>query len=745
MSGERILVVDDSDELRTFLSQEVLPQCGYQTLSAAGGQQALRLIAREQPDLVLLDYQLPDISGLDVLTQLGRQQPAMPVILMTAHGSESIAVESFRLGASDYLVKPFDIELAVATIDRVLTQAHLQREKERLSRELEKARASLEQRVKELTVLFGVSKTVTSLLDLNQVLGRVVEAAVFVSRAEEGALWLLEPETGHLLLRANKGLGQPPPQQLIRLKAEDGLVQRTFQELRPVRLAAEAGQDGIEIKGGCLARALLSSPLLAKGQAIGILCVANRLQSRPFSANDEAMFQALADYAVIAIENAQVYEATDGALSRRVQELAYLYDIARTLTSTLEQGRVFDLVATRITEMFHVEAGSLLLVDEEASELEFVTTWLGEREPLRHIRLELGQGIAGQVALTHQPEIVNDAYSDNRFYTQVDRETGFLTRSILCVPLLLRDRCIGVIELLNKLDGPFTQDDVERLSNVAGPVAVALENARLYAEAQELYTAKSRFVATVARQLRTPLTAIKGYTDMLYLASSAGDPAGVGELGDTWTESLETIRTNTNYLISLMEDLLDIAWLEAGETHLQRTPVSPREFITQVVSSFEHRFRDKNLRVSVKVSSRLPSVDIDQERISQVLSSLLMNAYLYTLPKGRVTVAASTEKARARPSDAGWLAISVADTGIGISPEDVPQVFDHFFRADHPLVQYHSGRGLSLSIAQSLVELHGGRIWVESEAGVGSTFVFTVPFAQPTAQMTTQPTNQRGV
>ena len=745
MSGERILVVDDSNELRIFLSQEVLPQCGYQTLSAADGQEALRLIAGQQPDLVLLDYQLPDISGLDVLTRMGDQQPAVPVILMTAHGSESVAVESFRLGASDYLVKPFDIELALATIDRVLTQAHLQREKELLSRKLEQARASLEQRVNELTVLFGVSKTVTSLLDLNQVLGRVVEAAAFISRAEEGALWLLEPETGHLLLRASKGLGQPPPQQLIRLTTQDGLVQRAFEGLRSVRLAAENGQDGIEIKSDCLARALLASPLLARGQAIGILCVANRLQSRPFTANDEAMFQALADYAVIAIENAQVYEATDEALSRRVQELAYLYDIARTLSSTLEQERVFDLVATKITEMFNVEAGSLLLVDEEAGELEFVTTWLGEREPLRHIRLALGQGIAGQVALSHQPEVVNDAYSDNRFYTQVDRETGFLTRSILCVPLLLRDQCIGVIELLNKVDGTFTQDDVERLSSVAGPVAVALENARLYAEAQELYIAKSRFVATVARQLRTPLTAIKGYTDMLYLSSSTGDPGGGGDLRSTWTESLEKIRVNTNYLISLMEDLLDIAWLEAGETHLRRTAVSPREFITQVVSSFEHRFKDKNLRLSVKVSSRLPSVDIDQERISQVLSSLLMNAYLYTLPKGRVTVAASADRARARSSGAGWLAISVSDTGIGLSPEDLSCVFDRFFRADHPLVQYHSGRGLSLSIARSLVELHGGRIWVESEPGVGSTFTFTLPFAQPPDRSNDEPINQQGV
>ncbi len=735
MSGERILVVEDNAELRTFLSQEVLPQGGYRTLSAADGRRALREIADHRPDLVLLDYQLPGMSGLDILQEMNRQQHAqrVPVILMTAHGSELIATEAFRLGASDYLVKPFDIELALVTIDRVLAQARLQREKERLSRELE-------QRVKELTVLLGVTKTVTSLLDLNQVLARVVEAAAFISRAEEGALWLLEPGTDHLLLRAEKGLGHPPSPSLVRLQAEDSLVHRAFQDRRPIRLAADAGQDAIQIAPDYPVRALMMTPLLAKGQPIGILSVANRHGSRPFTADNETMFQALADYAVIAIQNAQVYQATDQALSQRVQELTYLYDIARTVTSTLEQEQVFDLVADRIARMFKVEAGSLLLVDEEAGELEFVTSWLSDHEPLRRIRLKLGQGIAGQVALSHQPEIVNDAYSDNRFCTQVDAETGFLTRSILCVPLLVRDRCIGVIELLNKLDGPFTQDDAEHLGDVAGPVAIALENARLYAEAQELYRAKSRFVAAVGHQLRSPLTSIKGYTDMLLLSSSA-DSGAADELRDVRGESLKAIKTSAEHLISLMEDLLDIARLETGETQLRRVPVAPKEVITQVVSSFEHRFKDKNVRLNVKTPSRLPSVYVDPERIRQVLSSLLMNAYLYTLPKGRVTVAARAEDRGVRPTDPYWLAISVSDTGIGISPEDRPRVFERFFRADHPLVRYHSGRGLSLSIAKSLVELHGGRIWVESEPGVGSTFTFTLPFVESTNQATDHPAN----
>jgi signal transduction histidine kinase len=387
--------------------------------------------------------------------------------------------------------------------------------------------------------------------------------------------------------------------------------------------------------------------------------------------------------------------------------------------------------------MFHVEAGSLLLLDEEAQELEFVTTWVGDDEPLRGIRLKLGQGIAGHVALLHEPLVVEDAYSDSRFYCEVDNATGFLTRSILGAPLLVQNRCIGVMELLNKVDGPFTQDDVERLSSMAGPVAIALENARLYREAQGLHEAQSQFVAAIAQELRSPLTSIKGYSDMLLgMVASESDA--------TWVECVEKIGSRTQYLVTLMEDLLDIARLETGETKLNLVRVPLKGIVTQVVASLEQRLKQRNLRLSTKVSSRLPSVLVDEERISQVLSSLLTNAYLYTLPKGRITILAQVQQnkraeipeatsllgsLRQGRSQPNWIAVSIEDTGIGIMLEDQPRVFQRFFRADHPLVQYHSGRGLSLSIAKSLVELHGGRIWFQSEAGKGSTFTFTLPVA----------------
>lgn len=743
---DRILVVDDSPEFLKFFGQDVLPQYGYQTLLARSGREALRLMVEEKPSLVMLDVQMPDISGLQVLQEMQEQHLELPVIMMTAHGSESVAVKAFQLGAADYLIKPFDLDLARAAIDRQLIQIRLRREKEELSRQLELARRDLERRVKELSVLLGITKSVTSLLDLDKVLDRVVEAAVFITTAEEGALWLLDQKGGELVLRAggdgmfeDSGERDPGSQHpLGRLSLEDNPIGQVFERSRPLRVGGREPSANLTIKGDYVARALLAVPLLTKGQTMGVLAVANRTHGRPFTVSDDTMLQALADFAAIAIQNAQAYQATDRALAQRMEEITHLYDITRTVTSTLNQEEILDLITAKISEMFRVEAGALLLLDEEARELEFVASWMGEAaglsEPLRGVRLKLGdqggQGVAGEVAVSQQPAMVNDAYSDERFYSQVDRTTGFVTRSILCAPLLVKDRCIGVIELLNKIDGPFVAQDMERLTNLTGSVAIALENARLYRAAQELHEAKSHLVATMARELRSPLTAIKGYSDILLSGTESGQGYSAEQhsaLGDLGSQSARQIRANVSRLITLMEDLLDISRLEMGETQLVFEPIALKEVVAQITSSLEQRLKDKGLRLGVKVSSRLPPVRGDRERIGQVLNSLLTNAYCYTLPKGRIHVEAQLEDARRRSPDA--VVVSVSDTGIGIEPGEQSRVFERFFRGDHPIVRQHPGRGLSLSIAKSLVELHGGRIWVESEPGKGATFRFTLPLA----------------
>jgi two-component system NtrC family sensor kinase len=551
MGRERVLIVDDSIELCRFLSKDILPQFGYDTLTAMNGERGLRLISEQQPDLVLLDVQLPDISGMDVLREMQQRQLALPVILMTAHGSESIAIEAFRLGAKDYLIKPFDIDIALDAIDRVLGRARLQREKERLSQELEETRSDLEQRVKELTVLFGVSKSVTSLLDLDKVLERVVEAAVFIAKAEEGALWLLEPTTGELLLRAEKGLDQQRAQ-LRRLKAQDSMVGQVFRASRPIRMVSGVGEDGMKIKTNYLALALLSVPLLAKSQPIGVLSVANRTQNRPFTANNEAMLQTLADYAAIAITNARLYREIH-AFSQELEEK-------------------------------------------------------------------------------------------------------------------VRER---TLELRNS-------------------------------------------VSTVYHELNNPITAIGGYAALL-LDTKAGP------LNTEQTRFLGRIRSNVERLVRLVDDLSDVSKIEDGRLTLEPKPLNLKQVVEETINSLSSLITEKGLQVDITLAPDSSPVMGDPQRVAQILTNLVSNACRYTPAGGQIIITSSQGN--------GTAELTVRDSGIGIRPNELDRIFERFYRSDDPLVQDQPGTGLGLAITKSLVELHGGELWVKSVVGKGSTFGFTLPLA----------------
>lgn len=227
---------------------------------------------------------------------------------------------------------------------------------------------------------------------------------------------------------------------------------------------------------------------------------------------------------------------------------------------------------------------------------------------------------------------------------------------------------------------------------------------------------EAEFVSVFSHELRTPLTSIKGYTDML-LSGMAG------EVNETQKKFLRVIRANAERLSNLVSDLSDIARLEAGRVRLNFQPLNLGEIVSEAVLSVEENIRERGLEISLYIPKDLPPVLADRERISQALRHLLNNAWQYTPAGGKISL--SIQKS------GGELVVSISDTGIGISPEDQARLFTRFFRADHPLVRERSGAGLGLSLVKSILELHGGRIWVESAPNSGSTFSFSLPLAQP--------------
>jgi signal transduction histidine kinase len=252
---------------------------------------------------------------------------------------------------------------------------------------------------------------------------------------------------------------------------------------RPLRESAFSGK-GITVKTGYTARAVLYVPLMLRGQAIGVLSVANLNEPRSFSERDEFLLSALADYAAIALENARVFQAADRALASGNEELRTLIQITRTITATLDLQEVIKMTIKQVHDSWQIEASSLWLLDETDQTLRVLANVGTPADTLASFRIPVGQGFVGQVAQSGKVIYTNKVDEHPLHFRQVDRETGFKTRSLLCVPLVFREKVIGVLQLLNKLDGEFDERDVDRGLSIASAVAIAVSNSLLFQQAE---------------------------------------------------------------------------------------------------------------------------------------------------------------------------------------------------------------------------------------------------------------------
>jgi diguanylate cyclase (GGDEF)-like protein/PAS domain S-box-containing protein len=311
MNKKVILVVDDSRQITDFLTESVLPSLGFDTLVAYCGQAGLDILRQKYQSisLMIIDLQLPDIDGLDVLRKSIREEINIPAILMTAYGSEKVVVEAFRLGVQDYLTKPIDIDELDQAISRALVLRRLQQEKSKLTDQLR-------EKVSWLKALSNVGQSVTSILELDAVLRRIVEAGIFLTHADQGFIALLDSESKQLILRAVKNIKQEKVNTL-RLPVEDSLVGQALKTNLPVRKSSPNKEDLFKVSTGLLVHDLIHVPISYQNKPLGVLSVNNYQQKRSFTKRDEIMLTSLADYASIAIENANSFEQAQKELEKR--------------------------------------------------------------------------------------------------------------------------------------------------------------------------------------------------------------------------------------------------------------------------------------------------------------------------------------------------------------------------------------------------------------------------------------------
>ena len=613
---------------------------------------------------------------------------------------------------------------AVIAIENVRLFTELQEKNQALTEAHAQVTETLEQQTATSEILGVIARSPN---DIQSVLATVAESAGRLCEASDTQVYRLDGDV--LRLVAHYGAIPTGPVGEFTVPVIPGVVSgRTVLERRIVHIADLQTEEDMFPQGSQLARrfgyrASLSVPLMSEGVPLGAFHL-RRTEARLFTARQIALLQTFADQAVIAIENVRLFkelEARTQDLTRSVGELRALGEVGQAISSTLDLQAVLSTIVTRATQLSETDAGVIYEYDEpreifvpratEHLEADIVETMLAT--PVRK-----GEGATGRLAEVHEPVQVPDilaAPAESRVRGALVR-AGY--RALLAVPLVREGHLIGGLTVIRKSIGAFAPEVVELLQTFATQSALAIQNATLFREiedkSRQLEVAsrhKSEFLANMSHELRTPLNAIIGFSEVL-------SDRMFGELNEKQEEYLKDIYASGTHLLSLINDILDLSKIEAGRMELELTEFDLPTAIDSAVMLVRERAGRRDIALRTAMDHQLGQVQADERKVRQVVLNLLSNAIKFTPEGGRIDVAAM-------PRD-GSVEISVTDTGIGIAPEDQEKVFEEF-RQVGTTAKKIEGTGLGLTLCRKFVELHGGRIWVKSQLGQGSTFTFTIP------------------
>ena len=483
-------------------------------------------------------------------------------------------------------------------------------------------------------------------------------------------------------------------------------------------------------------RTVLATPLLREGIPIGAIHI-RRMEVRPFSDKQVKLLETFAAQAVIAIENVRLFqelEARTSELAQSVGELRALGEVGQTVSSTLDLQTVLSTIVGHAVQLSATSGGIIYEYDEAKQEFHLRASQRMEDEAVEALRatpVRPGQGATGQAATTRAPvqvpNILEQRESTATSVRPILARLGY--RSVLAVPLLREGRIMGALTVWRKEAGSFSPEVVNLLQTFATQSALAIQNARLFREIEEKSKQieaanrhKSEFLANMSHELRTPLNAIIGFSEVL------GERL-FGELNEKQAEYTDDILTSGRHLLSLINEILDLSKVEAGRMELEVATFDLPLAIENARTFVRERATKHGITLDVTVDERLGDFVGDERKIKQILLNLLSNAVKFTPEGGRIGI-------NAKQTD-GSVEISVSDTGIGIAPEDQATIFEEFRQVGGDYAHKKEGTGLGLTLAKKFVELHGGRIWVESEVGKGSRFIFTLPLNPHPVQSST--------
>ncbi len=405
-------------------------------------------------------------------------------------------------------------------------------------------------------------------------------------------------------------------------------------------------------------------------------------------------------------------------LRQTIRQLARLVEISVVINSTLEIDRLLQYIIEAAADLLNCEAASILLYNEQEDGLFFAAATGSDPLELAQIPVPIEGSIAGKIFSENAPYILNDLSDSTEHYNQVGKQVNFTTRSLLGVPMRIRNKVIGVLEALNKREGTFNGNDLRLLSVTASHAAVAIENARLVQalqhaneELREANRLKSDFIAIASHELRTPLGVILGYASFLKEEAQ-------GEL----SEHAEMVLNSALRLRALVEDMTNLSMLQKGKITLHPEVFPAQRVILEVYQETLSAAEAKSQKLKLHIPKKDVLIRADYAKMQLVMSNLINNAIRFTPPGGQIDVRVSGTKRK--------VGIEVSDTGPGIPPNKLENIFREFYQVEDHLTRRTGGMGLGLAITKGIIEAHGGRIWAENRSqGHGAVFKILLPRA----------------
>ena len=618
-------------------------------------------------------------------------------------------------------------------------------ENARLFDETNRLLKETEQRTGELAVINSVQEGLVREMDMKAIYEIVGDRLCNLFNIQTVVIRTFDHETGleHWQYAKEKGERQIVHPRPFNWNSKVLIQTKKPLDIRKDYVEVSKQHGGTGVTAGQPPKAAVFVPMIVGDVVKGSVSLQNVDIENAFSDSDIRLLTTLTNSMSVALENARLFDETNRLLAeakQRATELATVNNISKALASQLDAEELIQFVGDQMKNLFKANIVYLALLNQKMNIIHFPYQFGDEMMPLK-----LGEGLTSKIILSGEPLLINKDIEELRHQLGVAR-VGKAAASYLGVPIPVGDEIIGVLSVQStEHENSFNESDQRLLSTIAASVGVALNNAALFEDvkqakmeaeaatkaAEKANDAKSAFLSTVSHELRTPLTSVLGFAKIIRKRLDEKIFPAVDKASAKTQKTISQISENLNVVVSegerlthLINDVLDLAKIEAGKMEWNMETVSMAEVAERAIAATAALFENKNLVLEKNIQSNIPDTTGDRDKLIQVMVNLISNSVKFT-PKGKVSCKVFRKK--------NEIVVSVSDTGIGIAPEDHGVVFEQFKQVGDTLTDKPKGTGLGLPICKEIIEHHGGRIWVESELAKGSTFSFALPTIKSTA------------